>query len=43
MFCQKCGVVLQDDSRFCFQCGAPIVRQADAPQPVPPVPPVQPV
>ena len=30
MFCSKCGCQLDDASRFCSQCGAPIVPAADA-------------
>ncbi len=35
-FCAKCGAENKGDSRFCFNCGAPVGAA-----PVPPVPPVQ--
>lgn len=36
MFCTRCGTQLQDDNRFCSQCGSPTVNNAYAPsQPYP--------
>ena len=35
-FCAQCGAENKGDSRFCFNCGAPVGAA-----PVPPVPPVQ--
>lgn len=35
-FCAQCGAENKSDSRFCFNCGAPVGAA-----PVPPVPPVQ--
>lgn len=44
MFCEHCGQQLNNDARFCTNCGANITPAVTPPvQPVQPVPPVQPV
>ena len=30
MFCRNCGKQLEDNVRFCLNCGTPVVRQAQA-------------
>lgn len=41
MFCEKCGVKLPENSRFCVTCGAPVERADTMTAPIPP-PPVSP-
>jgi len=36
MFCTRCGVTLDDSSKFCSQCGLPVASNAySAPRPYP--------
>lgn len=37
MFCEKCGKKLEDDSKFCEHCGAPVVSDQATPAPAAPV------
>ncbi len=38
-YCRKCGTKLDDDAKYCFHCGAPVILPAPSAAPTPP--PVQ--